>query len=59
MGERLAIIIREGDPDSVALIRNDNNAGSCTELLESIPQDVLTDDGNFTEREAGDDIETR
>ena len=37
VGDLLALIIREGDPDSVALFANDNGAGSCTELLKSIP----------------------
>ena len=54
----LALIIREGDPDSVALVTNDDNAGSCTELLESIPKDQLTDVGEVAVVEDGYDIET-
>ena len=57
-GDLLALIIREGDPDSVALHANDNGAASCTELLKSIPDDLLTDDSNFVDVEDGYDIET-
>ena len=54
----VALIIREGDPDSVALLTNDNDAGSCTELVESITDGQLTNDSNFDDVEAGHDIET-
>jgi hypothetical protein len=57
-GALLALIIREGDPDSVALVTNDDNAGSCTELLESIPKDQLTGVGEVAVVEDGYDIET-
>jgi hypothetical protein len=57
-GDLLALIIREGDPDSVALLANLDNAGSCIELLESIPEDALTDESIFAVVEAGYDIET-
>ena len=35
-----------------------DNAGSCTELLESIPDDQLTDASDFVDVEDGYDIET-
>jgi hypothetical protein len=57
MGDLLALIIREGDPDSVALLANVDNAGSCTELLKSIPKDQLLDEP-FADVEDGYDIET-
>jgi hypothetical protein len=57
-GELLALIIREGDPDSVSLYANDSSAGSCAELLETISDDLLTDDSNFVAVEDGFDIET-
>jgi hypothetical protein len=53
-----ALIIREGDPDSVSLYSNEVDGGSCTELLDSIPPDSLTDDSNFDLLEDGSDIET-
>ena len=58
VGELLALIIREGDPDSVSLYANDSGAKSCTELVKSIPDGLLTDDGNFVDVEDGYDIET-
>jgi len=54
----LALIIREGDPDSVSLYGNDAGARSCRELLETIPEDVLTDRSHFVDVEADEDIET-
>lgn len=63
VGERMAVIIREGDPDSVTvwfelpLREGEVAAGSCDEFLESIPEEALADDG-FADVEAGDDIET-
>ena len=57
-GELLGLIIKEGDPDSAHLRGNDFDAGSCTEFLESIPEDLLTDDSQFIEVEDGDDIRT-
>lgn len=53
----IALFIREGDPDSVE-IWADENAESCTELLETAGQDVLADDSTFVDVEAGSDIET-
>ena len=57
-GDLLGLIIKEGDPDEVLLIGNDEvGAESCTELLES--QDVSNiDDSYFTELSDGDDIRT-
>jgi hypothetical protein len=58
VGERLALIIREGDPDSVALVPPNHGPRSCTEFLESIPERYLTDDSNFVDVEPGEDITT-
>lgn len=58
VGELHALIIRKGDPDSVHLKANDAAVGSCTELLGSIPNDLLTDDSQFVDVEAGNDIKT-
>ncbi len=58
VGDLLALIIREGDPDSVALYANDSGAASCTDLLKSIPDDLATNDSNFVDVEDGYDIET-
>ena len=58
MGDLLALIIREGDPDSVALFANDVDAGSCTELLESITEDRSPTTSDFVDVEDGYDIET-
>ena len=57
-GELVALIIREGDPDSVALRANDTGAASCTGLLKAIPDHLLTDDSNFFDVEDGYNIET-
>ncbi len=57
-GDLFALIIREGDPDSVSLYGNDSGAASCAELIESIPDDSLNDDRNFIDVEDGYDIET-
>lgn len=54
VGELLALIIKEGDPDSVALHGNDSGAQSCTELLKSIADN----NSDFVDVEAGSDIET-
>jgi hypothetical protein len=56
-GDLFALVIREGDPASVSLYGNDSGAGSCTELIESIPADSLTDDSNFVDIEDGYNIE--
>ena len=57
-GDLFALVIREGDPDSVALHANDPGAESCTELLGSIPNASLSDDSSFVDVEDGSDIET-
>ena len=53
VGDLLALIIREDDPDSyrVTLYANDS-AGSCTELVESVPFNL--DGGFFAGVDAGD-----
>ena len=58
VGDLLALIIREGDPDSVSLYANDGGAASCTELVESVSAHSLTKDSNFVDVEDGYDIET-
>lgn len=55
VGDLLALIIREGDPDLVALLANDNHAESCTELLAVA---FNLDPGDFVAVEDGSDIET-
>ena len=57
-GDLVALIIREGDPDSVALRANDTGAASCTGLLKAIPDHLLTDDSNFADVQDGEDIQT-
>jgi hypothetical protein len=57
-GDLIALIIREGDPDTAALMANDSNAGSCTEMLEAIPEEGLANGPEFSDVEDGDDIET-
>jgi hypothetical protein len=58
VGELMAVVIREGDPDSVNPWFDDpaSPAASCDELLGSIPADLPESD--FTDVEDGDDIET-
>jgi hypothetical protein len=58
LGALDALIIREGDPDSVAIIGNESGEASCAALLESIPEDFLDDDSNFHDVQNGSDIET-
>jgi hypothetical protein len=53
-GDLVALIIREGDPDSVALYANDSGAASCTGLLKAIPDN----NSDFVDVEDGSDIET-
>jgi hypothetical protein len=55
VGELIALFIREGDPDSVAIWLDEGENGSCSELLEN-RHDALDDDSAFVE--AGSDIET-
>ena len=56
-GDLVALIIREGDPDSVDLRGNDTGAATCTGLLKSIPDDLLNNESNFVAVEDGYDIE--
>jgi hypothetical protein len=57
-GFMMALIIVEGDPDSVALYPNES-ATSCNELLDSIPEDPVTGhESGFVDVEDGSDIET-
>jgi len=51
------VIIREGSPDSVTLWFDDDGAGSYGEFLDSIPEEVLTDESSFVDVGARD-IET-
>jgi hypothetical protein len=57
VGELVALFIREGDPDSVALWFDAGENRSCSELLAN-RHDVLDDDSAFVDVEAGSDIET-
>ncbi len=47
------MIIRKGSPDSVTLWFDDDGAGSYGEFLDSIPEEVLTDESSFVDVEAG------
>jgi hypothetical protein len=64
VGDRVAVIIREGDPDGAVLWyelplpEGEVAAGSCREALDSIPHDQFTDEGDFAAVAEGDDIET-
>lgn len=58
VGEWVAVIIREGDPDSGVVWFEEEPSGSCRELLESIPENHRTDDSLFADVADGDDIET-
>ena len=58
VGELQALIIKEGDPDSVSLYANASGAESCTAFVDSVPEDLLTNQSNFVDLEAGSDIET-
>ena len=54
VGTWMALVIREGDPDSVSVPWfSDPGTESCDEALEQVP-----DDAQFYEVEDGDDIET-
>ena len=64
VGDRVAVIIREGDPDSallwyeLPLPEGEVAAGSCREFLDSIPHDQFTGDNPLVDIAEGDDIET-
>jgi hypothetical protein len=53
----VALFIREGDPDSVAVWLDEGENPSCRDLLAN-RHDVLDDEGLFVDVEAGSDIET-
>jgi hypothetical protein len=63
VGDRVAVIIREGDPDGAVLWyelplpEGEVAAGSCREFLDPIPHDQFTRD-NLADVAEGDDIET-
>ena len=55
VGELMAVLIREGDPDSVSVwVEEDDDYGSCQGLLDAIPEG---DAGGYVDVESGD-IET-
>ena len=58
VGDLIALIIREGDPDSVALWPDEGENASCSELLETSRHDVPDDESAFVDVEDGSDIET-
>ena len=53
VGDGIAVIIEDGDPDRVTLWFGDDPDATCDELLASIPDDATTDD-KFTDVESGD-----
>jgi hypothetical protein len=57
VGELVALFIREGDPDSVAIWLDEGENASCSELLVN-RHDVLDDDSAFVDVEGDGDIET-
>jgi hypothetical protein len=56
VGDLLFLTIREGDPDSAGPGSNEYQAESCTELLESVPDDGWAE--GLVDVEAPSDIET-
>jgi hypothetical protein len=57
--ELLALIVKDGDPDRVALVGNGEvRAKTCTELLDSISDGQLADAGSYDEVSPGSDIQT-
>ncbi len=57
-GELMAVLVREGDPDSANVWFPDGTPGSCEELLDQIPEADRADSDRFSEVADGDDIET-
>jgi hypothetical protein len=55
-GELLALVIREGNPDSVSLYGNNTGSTTCDELLASMPADYAADDSTFVDVEDGHHI---
>jgi hypothetical protein len=60
VGELMAVLIREGDPDRVNVwFEGEDDYGSCQGLLDAIPEEDRSADSNlFVVVEEGDDIET-
>lgn len=64
VGDRVAVIIREGDPDGtllwyeLPLPKGEVAAGSCEEFLDSLPDDPSTAGEPFSDVAEGEDIET-
>lgn len=59
MGELLAVIILEGDPDRGVVWLDEGDSESCEELLDAIPADHRTaGDEVFARVGDGDDIQT-
>jgi hypothetical protein len=61
VGQWMAIVIREGDPDSAFVWLSDLGTEapeSCDDALEQVPDPSSTRDAHFVEVEGGDDIET-
>jgi hypothetical protein len=51
------VFIREGDPDSIAVSPGGDVDDSCSDFLAS-RRDILDDESQFVDVEAGSDIET-
>ena len=58
LGELVALFIREGDPDSVAVWLDEGENADRAASSSRIRHDVLDDDSAFVDVEAGSDIET-
>jgi hypothetical protein len=58
VGERIAVVIRDGDPDRVALWPGQDLDGTCEELLAEITDEVLADESIYADVEGDGDIET-
>ena len=57
-GELMAVLVREGDPDTANVWFPDETPGSCDELLDQIPEEDRADSDRFSKVADGDDIET-
>ena len=64
IGDRVAVIIREGDPDGallwyeLPLPEGQVAAGSCEQFVDSLPDDPSTAGEPFSDVDDGDDIKT-
>jgi hypothetical protein len=64
VGDRVAVVIREGDPDSaliwyeLPLPEGEVAAGSCQEYVDSLSHDEFTGENGLVDIADGDDIET-